>query len=90
MIGDEIRSLIPWSRIFDNKEIVLALNTDYATSRTNWVIVDRDLHKKGDLFTCLYSTDPAQITRQMIVDTVNGDTRVVNLTVPAAGLVIYR
>lgn len=89
MVGSEIHSVIPWSRIFDNREMLVALNTDYDHPRTAWVIVDHDLHQKGDVLTCLYSTDATQITQQLIVQRLGGETIAVNLTVPPAGLVIY-
>lgn len=89
MIGSEIRSIVPWSRIFDNHEMLVALNTDYDNARTAWTIVDRDLHRQGDRFTCIYSTDSTQLGRQITAETLHDDTRVVRLTVPAAGFVIY-
>ena len=33
MIGGQIRSLVPWSRIFNNQEILLAINTDTDNTR---------------------------------------------------------
>ncbi len=89
MIGANIRSIVPWSRIFDNHEILVALNTDYDNPRTAWTIVDRYLHRKGDRFTCIYSTDPAQLGGEVTAETLNNDMRAVRLTVPAAGFVIY-
>ena len=36
MIGNLILSIVPWSRIFSNHEIVLSINTDVNQSRTAW------------------------------------------------------
>jgi len=47
-IGNELRSIIPWSRIFNNKEILLAINTDYFLPKTAWVTIDNGLHEAGD------------------------------------------
>ena len=58
MIGHEIRSVVPWSRIFSDQEMLLAMNTDPDQPRTAWVIVDHDLHRTGDHVQCLYTTDP--------------------------------
>ncbi len=39
MIGDKIRSVVSWSRIFDNREILVAINTDGENSSSAWVTV---------------------------------------------------
>lgn len=87
MIGGQIRSVVPWSRILDRSEIVCAVNTDANDARTAWVTIDDDLHRAGEHLTCLYSTDPAQIGATVEVEARNG--KAVSLTVPAAGFVIY-
>jgi len=87
LVGNEIRSVVPWSRIFDEAEIVLALNTDPHVPRSAWVTIDDGLHRAGDVLRCLYSTDPAQIGRTVTVEARNG--KAVELTLPAAGFVIY-
>jgi glycosidase len=88
MIGGEIRSVVPWSRLFDENEVVCALNTDPHRSRSAWTIVDHDLHAPGDRLRCAYSTDPAQIGSEIEVSD-RGVMRAVFLTLPAAGFVIY-
>ncbi len=40
MLGGQIRSLVPWSRILDRSEVLCALNTDYAQPSTAWVTLD--------------------------------------------------
>ncbi|MDP4196698.1 MAG: alpha-amylase family glycosyl hydrolase, partial [Bacteroidota bacterium] len=87
MMGTEIRSVVPWSRIIDQQEIVVAINTDYDNARTAWVTVDSGINEIGKNFTCLYSTDCAMINYQVPVEAKNG--RAIKLTVPAAGCVIY-
>ena len=87
MVGGEIRSVVPWSRIFNGKEMLLAINTDYDQPKTAWVTIDNDLHCAGDGLTCLYSTDAAQIGQSVTVEARNG--KAVLITVPAAGLVIF-
>jgi glycosidase len=90
MLGGEIRSVVPWSRIHDRVEVLVAINTDTASPRTASVVVDRDLHEPGATLRCLYSTDAAEIGRTLNVTAKPDGKRVVDLTVPAAGLVIYR
>jgi glycosidase len=87
LVGDVIRSIVPWSRILDETELVLAINTDAEGPRTAWVTIDASLHRTGDRLQCVYSTDSADIGRAVIVEARNG--RAVQLTVPAAGFVIY-
>lgn len=89
MLDGRIRSVVPWSRIFDDREMVLALNTDPDQARTAWTIVDNDLHQDGERLTCLYSTDPAQVGGGETVRALDGGGKAVCLTVPAAGFAIY-
>lgn len=87
MIGNEMRSVVPWSRIFNNKEMLLAINTDYFQPKTAWVTIDNSLHEAGDRLRCLYSTDNGQVNGEITVEARNGKS--VLITVPAAGFVIY-
>ena len=89
MIGGEIRSVVPWSRIFNDQEMLLAINTDPDQPRTAWVIVDHDLHAVGDRLQCLYTTGPSQGGQELTITDVLPNIKAVLLTVPAAGFVIY-
>ena len=59
MIGGEICSSVPWSRIFNNEEVLVAINTDADHPRKAWVTIDNHLHQVGDMLICLYSSDTA-------------------------------
>jgi glycosidase len=88
IIGERMLSIVPWSRIFDNQEIVLAINTDAEIHRTAWVTIDSQLHEgKASFLHCLYSTDTEQLSSKVQIEARNG--KAVELTVPAGGLVIY-
>jgi len=87
MLGNEIRSVVPWSRLLDKDEMVLAINTDYDRSLTVWVNIDYNLHKVGDIFKCIYSTEQAQVDSKVQVE--DRKIKCISLTVPAAGFVIY-
>ena len=87
MVGNEIRSVVPWSRLLDKDEMVLAINTDYERSLTVWVNIDYNSHKLEDSFKCIYSTDNTQINSKIYVE--SRKVKCISLTVPAAGLVIY-
>lgn len=82
-----LRSVVPWSRIFADQEVLLAINTDVTSARTAWVTVDAGLHAEGATLTCRYSTDPGAVGQAVTVEARNG--RAVLLTVPAAGFVMY-
>jgi hypothetical protein len=88
IIGTEIRSVVPWSRILDTQEIVVAINTDYNTPLTVWVTIDNDLHNADSRFFCAYSSDRNQIGSHVAVAALNG--KAIQVTVPAAGCVIYK
>jgi glycosidase len=87
LVGHEIRSVVPWSRILDETEVVLAINTDADLPRTAWVTIDDGLHRSGETLRCVYSTDRTEIGRTVAVEARNG--KAVRVTVPPAGLVIY-
>ncbi|MFQ5597082.1 MAG: alpha-amylase family glycosyl hydrolase [Nitrospiria bacterium] len=87
MIGGEIHSVVPWSRIFNNKEVLMAVNTDYFQTTTAWVTIDNGLHAEGDVLMCVYSTEKKQIGSSARVDARNG--KAILMTVPAAGFVIF-
>jgi glycosidase len=87
MIGGQIRFVIPWSRIFNDQEILLAINTDRWNTKEAWVTIDNSLHNTGDRLQCLYSTDKKQINQKVTVEARNGKS--VLLSVPPAGFVIF-
>jgi hypothetical protein len=71
MLGGQIRGVVPWSRLFDSEEALLAINTDPDQTRTAWVTIDAELHAVNDHLTCVYSTDPAQIGQAVTVEARN-------------------
>jgi glycosidase len=86
--GGRMLSVVPWIRHFDDQLLLLAINTDPDAPRTVWVDLQPVVNPLGAQLTCLYSTDPAQVGQQLTVQSA-GDRRVVQLTVPAAGFVIF-
>ncbi|MBK8814262.1 MAG: alpha-amylase [Methylococcaceae bacterium] len=87
-IGERMLSIVPWSRIFNDEEMVLAINTDIDNARTAWITIDNQLHDgKLPFLQCLYSTDAAQIGNQTPIEARNG--KAVQITVPAGGFVIF-
>ncbi len=87
-LGGRLRSIVAWSRILDDAEMLCAINTDPDRAATAFVTIDNHLHAAGDRLTCLYSTDAVDIGQSVAVEARNG--KAVSLTVPAAGFVVYR
>jgi hypothetical protein len=88
LVGGQIRGLVPWSRLLDSEEALLAINTDPDQPRTAWVTIDATLHAAGDKLARVYPTGGSNIDDTVTVEARNG--KAVRLTVPVAGLVIYR
>jgi glycosidase len=88
MIGNQMRSVVPWSRIFADQELVCAINSDPDSSRSAWVTIDDSLHKVGEKLTCRYSSDSAQIGSIASTEARNG--KAVKLTVPKGGFVVFK
>lgn len=86
-LGGRMLSLVPWSRLFADREILLAINTDADSPRAAWVTIDAALHAAGGALRCLYSSDPAQIGASATIEARNG--RAVWIEVPAGGFVAY-
>jgi len=84
--ADRIRSLVAWSRILFERELLCAINTDPHQQQTAWVTIDSSLHSPGDQLSCLYHTQPGPQPGRL-VEARNG--LAVRLTVPAGGFVIY-
>jgi glycosidase len=87
MMGGVIQSVVAWSRIFSDREVLLAVNTDVAAARTAWVTIDNAIHSAGGQLKCLHSTTAAQIGTLVTVESRNG--KAVQITVPPAGFVAF-
>lgn len=88
VLGDQMRSVIPWSRSFDDQNLLLAINTDPDQTRSAWVDLDANTYSAGLPIKCLYAADQSLVGQGLIVQ-ASGDRQVVNLAVPPAGFVIY-
>lgn len=88
MIGGQIRSVVPWSRLFNGQELLLAINTDPDRDCSAWVTIDDSLHQVGEKLTCIYSTNTTQVNKTVQVVRNNG--KAVYITVPPGGFVIYK
>jgi glycosidase len=88
LMDGQLRSLVPWSRLLDDQEAVLVINTDADNATAAWVTVDATMHAVGSALTCVFSSDGSQLGTTVTVEARNG--RAVRLQVPAAGFAVYR
>ncbi len=88
VVGDRMRSIVPWTRNFDNQNLLLAINTDPDQPTTTWVDLDPSTLPIGGQLTCLYSSDGSQIGQAISVQSL-GTGQIVQLTVPPAGFVVF-
>mgnify|MGYP000922305249 CR=1 FL=1 len=87
MIGGVIRSLVPWSRLFADEEILLAINTDADAAHAAWVTIDATLQAGRQTLTCLFASEASLIGTSVPVESRNG--RAAWLRLPAGGFVAY-
>lgn len=85
--NERMLSIVAWSRIFVDQEMVCAINTDPDRETTAFATIDDQMHAAGSRLTCLYSTEPGEIGQTIPVEARNG--KAVLLTVPPAGFVVY-
>jgi glycosidase len=86
-VGGELRWVIAWSRIFAERELLCAVNTDPGRTLRVWATVDALLQPEGRKLSCLFSTDPAQRGDTAEVEARNGSA--VRIAVPPCGFVVY-
>jgi len=91
-LGERMRSLVSWSRLFMDQEILVALNTDEAQSVTAYSTVAPTFRVEGDLFRLIFWYAPKRCSppsSSLIVEHKNGPLAV-HITLPAAGFAIYQ
>jgi len=85
MFGDRMNSIVAWSRIFNDEEILCAFNTDTENETIAYVTIDSTLHAIDSRMKCLYASAPSPV--EVNVEVRNG--KAVRLTIPPSGFVIY-
>lgn len=85
-LGGRITSVVAWSRIRADRELVCAINTDTAAEGTAWVMVDADLHAVNDAYRYAYTSAPAAVGTTVTVEARGG--RAIRVTLPPAGVAI--
>jgi len=80
-------SVVAWSRLFNNVEVVCGINTDVSAAKGVWVTVDSSVHVAGDVLTKIFPVDGSndKVTVEM-----RGERAVIFLEVPTAGFVMFK
>jgi glycosidase len=91
-MGDRMRSLVSWSRLFIDQEVLVAVNTDEAQPVTAYSTVAPTFRVEGDEFHLIYWHAPKSVAAPpslLTVERGNGPLAV-RMTLPPAGFAIYR
>ena len=93
-MGERIRSLVCWSRLFLDQETLVVINTDESQTRSAWSTIAPLLRVEGDQFRLIFWHAPkaaeaaAPPAARLTVETRAG-LPAVWLTLPPAGFAIY-
>jgi glycosidase len=90
--GDRMRSLVCWSRLFMDQEVLVAINTDEAQPVTAYSTVAPIFRVEGDQFDRIFWYAPKAgepPPPSLIVERQNGPLAV-RMALPPAGFVIYQ
>ena len=79
-------TIVAWSRVLADREVVCAINTDLQSQRTAWVTVDAAIHRDGGEYRYDYCSTASQIGTTTSVAELNG--RAISVTMPPGGLAI--
>jgi glycosidase len=91
-LGERMRSLVSWSRLFVDQEVLVTLNTDESQTVTAYSAVAPTFRVEGDQFHLIYWYAPQQASPPPSPLTVErGSGRLaVQTTLPPAGFAIYQ
>jgi glycosidase len=91
-LGERMRSLVCWSRLFIDQEVLVAVNTDEARPATAYSTVAPTFRVEGDEFHLLfwYAPKPAAPPPPSLTVERRGGPLAVRMTLPPAGFAIYQ
>ena len=91
-LGDRMRSLVSWSRLFIDQEVLVAFNTDEDQPVTAYSTVAPTFRVEGDQFHQIfwYAPKPAPPPPPSLTVERKGGLLAVRMTLPPAGFVIYQ
>jgi glycosidase len=86
VLSGRMESVVAWSRILADQELLCAINTDTENTTTAYVTIDAKMHKKGEVLKLVYDSSGGKAQWEVQVLELNG--KAILLTVPAAAFVI--
>jgi hypothetical protein len=92
LMGERMRSIVAWSRLFVDQEVLVAFSTDQEQPLTAYSTVAPRFRAQGDLLKLIFWHTPAASSpppQELVVER-RGERLAVRLTVPPAGFVIYQ
>jgi glycosidase len=92
VLGERMRSLVSWSRLFIDEEVLVALNTDEGQSVTAYSTVAPNFRMEGDQLQLIfwYAPKPGPAPPSSLTVERRGELLAVRMTLPPAGFVVYR
>jgi len=90
-IGERMRSLVCWSRLFLDQETLVVINTDESESVAAWSTVAPLMRVVGDEFRLLFwhAPKPAAPPAATLTVEQRGESPAVHIMLPPAGFAIY-
>jgi len=90
-LGERMRSLVCWSRLLVDQEVLVALNTDEEQPVTAYSTVAPTFRVEGDQFQRIfwYAPRPGAAPPSSLTVERRSDQLAVQMTLPPAGFVIY-
>lgn len=88
VVGSEMRSVVAWSRILSDTEMLVAFNTSAQLLRVH-ALVDAGINANIPRFRCVYSTDSDQIDAVAPLSSTAWGARSAEIRVPANGFTIW-
>jgi hypothetical protein len=87
-----MRSLVSWSRLFIDQEVLVAVNTDEAQPVTAYSTVAPTFRVEGDEFHLLFWYAPKRVAPppQSLTVERKGGPLAVRMTLPPAGFAVYQ
>jgi glycosidase len=91
-LSDRMRSLVSWSRLFIDQEVLIAMNTDEAQPVTAYSTVAPTFRVEGDQFHLIFWHAPKSAAPPPPTLTVENSSGLlaVRMTLPPAGFAIYQ
>jgi glycosidase len=91
LIGGRMLSIVAWSRLFVDQEVLVAFSTDQGQTLTAYSTVAPRFRAPGDLLKLIFWHTPAvsSMPPEVLVVERRGEQLAVQLTIPPAGFVIY-